>query len=229
MKFGTWNGFPSQVPISVSSYQGVAQFKLVTAFPFAPSFPCLLKHNRTIDSLPVQIHPWKYMFPQQKGSQMDAKPWRSLPGDDAGNVFQLFGLPSLFQKCIQNCAMPQFLTKRRVLRTECQCVPQLADPGHKALLSIFCVFFRSCRLQGPLPRAVGTFCHFLVQLRKYSLRLCSFQLGLKCGYETDVFFLHYQGYQHIWSLPVAPFFDSAYHFRVAAPVSWLSFFPFSVQ
>ncbi|XP_045144813.1 myelin regulatory factor-like protein [Echinops telfairi] len=26
-----------------------------------------------------------------------------------------------------------------------------------------------------------------------------------------------QGYQHIWSLPVAPFFDSAYHFRVAAP------------
>nr|XP_019604553.1 PREDICTED: myelin regulatory factor-like protein isoform X1 [Rhinolophus sinicus] len=26
-----------------------------------------------------------------------------------------------------------------------------------------------------------------------------------------------QGFQHIWSLPVAPFFDSAYHFRVAAP------------
>ncbi|XP_007955111.1 myelin regulatory factor-like protein [Orycteropus afer afer] len=26
-----------------------------------------------------------------------------------------------------------------------------------------------------------------------------------------------QGYQHIWSLPVAPFYDSAYHFRVAAP------------
>nr|XP_055184416.1 myelin regulatory factor-like protein [Nyctereutes procyonoides] len=26
-----------------------------------------------------------------------------------------------------------------------------------------------------------------------------------------------QGYQHIWSLPVAPFFDSMYHFRVAAP------------
>nr|KAF6496579.1 myelin regulatory factor like [Rousettus aegyptiacus] len=26
-----------------------------------------------------------------------------------------------------------------------------------------------------------------------------------------------QGHQHIWSLPVAPFFDSAYHFRVAAP------------
>ncbi|GAB5574030.1 myelin regulatory factor-like protein [Prionailurus iriomotensis] len=26
-----------------------------------------------------------------------------------------------------------------------------------------------------------------------------------------------QGYQHIWSLPVAPFFDSTYHFRVAAP------------
>ncbi|XP_008064822.1 myelin regulatory factor-like protein [Carlito syrichta] len=26
-----------------------------------------------------------------------------------------------------------------------------------------------------------------------------------------------QGYQHIWSLPVAPFSDSAYHFRVAAP------------
>ncbi|XP_023376547.1 myelin regulatory factor-like protein isoform X1 [Pteropus vampyrus] len=26
-----------------------------------------------------------------------------------------------------------------------------------------------------------------------------------------------QGYQHIWSLPVALFFDSAYHFRVAAP------------
>ncbi|XP_060050930.1 myelin regulatory factor-like protein [Erinaceus europaeus] len=26
-----------------------------------------------------------------------------------------------------------------------------------------------------------------------------------------------QGYQHIWSLAVAPFFDSAYHFRVAAP------------
>uniref|UniRef100_A0A8C9CJR4 Myelin regulatory factor like n=1 Tax=Phocoena sinus TaxID=42100 RepID=A0A8C9CJR4_PHOSS len=26
-----------------------------------------------------------------------------------------------------------------------------------------------------------------------------------------------QGYQHIWSLPAAPFFDSAYHFRVAAP------------
>ncbi|XP_036154868.1 myelin regulatory factor-like protein [Myotis myotis] len=26
-----------------------------------------------------------------------------------------------------------------------------------------------------------------------------------------------QGYQHIWRLPVAPFFDSAYHFRVAAP------------
>ncbi|XP_013374858.1 PREDICTED: myelin regulatory factor-like protein [Chinchilla lanigera] len=26
-----------------------------------------------------------------------------------------------------------------------------------------------------------------------------------------------QGYQHIWNLPVAPFSDSAYHFRVAAP------------
>ncbi|XP_077930309.1 myelin regulatory factor-like protein [Halichoerus grypus] len=26
-----------------------------------------------------------------------------------------------------------------------------------------------------------------------------------------------QGSQHIWSLPVAPFFDSTYHFRVAAP------------
>ncbi|XP_027449772.2 myelin regulatory factor-like protein isoform X5 [Zalophus californianus] len=26
-----------------------------------------------------------------------------------------------------------------------------------------------------------------------------------------------QGYQHIWSLAVAPFFDSMYHFRVAAP------------
>lgn len=26
-----------------------------------------------------------------------------------------------------------------------------------------------------------------------------------------------QGFQHIWSLPVAPFFDSSYHFRVAAP------------
>ncbi|KAM9672202.1 myelin regulatory factor-like protein [Trichechus inunguis] len=26
-----------------------------------------------------------------------------------------------------------------------------------------------------------------------------------------------QGYQHIWSLPVAPFSDSVYHFRVAAP------------
>ncbi|EGW08010.1 Myelin gene regulatory factor [Cricetulus griseus] len=26
-----------------------------------------------------------------------------------------------------------------------------------------------------------------------------------------------QGYQHIWRLPVAPFSDSAYHFRVAAP------------
>nr|XP_008255002.1 myelin regulatory factor-like protein isoform X1 [Oryctolagus cuniculus]XP_051702399.1 myelin regulatory factor-like protein isoform X1 [Oryctolagus cuniculus] len=26
-----------------------------------------------------------------------------------------------------------------------------------------------------------------------------------------------QGYQHIWTLPVAPFFDSKYHFRVAAP------------
>ncbi|KAM9072653.1 myelin regulatory factor-like protein isoform 1-T1 [Megaptera novaeangliae] len=26
-----------------------------------------------------------------------------------------------------------------------------------------------------------------------------------------------QGYQHIWRLPAAPFFDSAYHFRVAAP------------
>ncbi|XP_054974386.1 LOW QUALITY PROTEIN: myelin regulatory factor-like protein [Sorex araneus] len=26
-----------------------------------------------------------------------------------------------------------------------------------------------------------------------------------------------QGYQHIWNLAVAPFFDSAYHFRVAAP------------
>ncbi|KAM9760476.1 myelin regulatory factor-like protein isoform 1-T1 [Dama dama] len=26
-----------------------------------------------------------------------------------------------------------------------------------------------------------------------------------------------QGYQHIWSLPVAPLFDSGYHFRVAAP------------
>lgn len=26
-----------------------------------------------------------------------------------------------------------------------------------------------------------------------------------------------QGYQHVWSLPVAPFFDSTYHFRVAAP------------
>ncbi|XP_040493742.1 myelin regulatory factor-like protein [Ursus maritimus] len=26
-----------------------------------------------------------------------------------------------------------------------------------------------------------------------------------------------QGYQHIWSLPVAPFFDSTYHFRVAVP------------
>ncbi|ELW67953.1 Myelin regulatory factor [Tupaia chinensis] len=26
-----------------------------------------------------------------------------------------------------------------------------------------------------------------------------------------------QGYQHIWSLPIAPFSDSAYHFRVAAP------------
>ncbi|KAL1775413.1 myelin regulatory factor [Sigmodon hispidus] len=26
-----------------------------------------------------------------------------------------------------------------------------------------------------------------------------------------------QGYQHIWSLPVAPFSDSTYHFRVAAP------------
>ncbi|XP_032349662.1 myelin regulatory factor-like protein [Camelus ferus] len=26
-----------------------------------------------------------------------------------------------------------------------------------------------------------------------------------------------QGYQHIWNLPVAPLFDSSYHFRVAAP------------
>ncbi|GAB1295583.1 Myelin regulatory factor-like protein [Apodemus speciosus] len=27
-----------------------------------------------------------------------------------------------------------------------------------------------------------------------------------------------EGHQHIWSLPVAPFSDSAYHFRVAAPI-----------
>lgn len=179
MKFGTLNGFPVQVPISVSSYQGVAQFELVTAFPFAPSFPCLLKHNRTIDSLPVQIHPWKYMFPQQKGSQMDAKPWRSLPGNDTGNVFQLFGLPSLFQKCIQNRTMPQFLTKRLVLRAECQCVPQLADPGHKALFGIFCVFFRSYRLQGPLPRAVGTFLSFSSIVKEIFSQAVLFPIGSK--------------------------------------------------
>ncbi|EPY85117.1 myelin gene regulatory factor-like protein [Camelus ferus] len=36
-------------------------------------------------------------------------------------------------------------------------------------------------------------------------RFCS--RSLQCGW----------GYQHIWNLPVAPLFDSSYHFRVAAP------------
>ncbi|XP_076776391.1 myelin regulatory factor-like protein isoform X1 [Arvicanthis niloticus] len=53
---------------------------------------------------------------------------------------------------------------------------------------------------------------------------CKFTLGNICfhsqrertwslGEDTQMT----QGYQHIWSLPVAPFSDSAYHFRVAAP------------
>uniref|UniRef100_A0A8C3X7Y6 Myelin regulatory factor like n=1 Tax=Catagonus wagneri TaxID=51154 RepID=A0A8C3X7Y6_9CETA len=56
---------------------------------------------------------------------------------------------------------------------------------------------------------------------------CKFTLGNMCYYSKredkgmqshqDVSQEMTQGYQHIWSLPVAPFFDSAYHFRVAAP------------
>lgn len=115
------------------------------------------------------------------------------------------------------------------------CEPNASvSPSQLTLVTRLCSASSVCSSEAtdcraPCQELLVPFCHFLVQLRKYSLRLCSFQLGLKCGYETDVFFLHYQGYQHIWSLPVAPFFDSAYHFRVAAPVSWLSFFPFSVQ
>nr|XP_026242433.1 myelin regulatory factor-like protein [Urocitellus parryii] len=56
---------------------------------------------------------------------------------------------------------------------------------------------------------------------------CKFTLGNICfnskretkGFQNqgEVFQEMTQGYQHIWSLPVAPFSDSAYHFRVAAP------------
>ncbi|XP_012874098.1 PREDICTED: myelin regulatory factor-like protein [Dipodomys ordii] len=56
---------------------------------------------------------------------------------------------------------------------------------------------------------------------------CKFTLGNICFHskrETERVHSHgevsqemTQGYQHIWSLPVAPFSDSAYHFRVAAP------------
>uniref|UniRef100_A0A8C2NDW0 Myelin regulatory factor like n=1 Tax=Capra hircus TaxID=9925 RepID=A0A8C2NDW0_CAPHI len=56
---------------------------------------------------------------------------------------------------------------------------------------------------------------------------CKFTLGNMCfrskieakGMESqqEVSQEMTQGYQHIWSLPVAPLFDSGYHFRVAAP------------
>lgn len=56
---------------------------------------------------------------------------------------------------------------------------------------------------------------------------CKFTLGNMCFYnkKDDKGMQGYQevsqemtqGYQHIWSLPVARFFDSAFHFRVAAP------------
>ncbi|XP_044083618.1 myelin regulatory factor-like protein isoform X1 [Neovison vison] len=56
---------------------------------------------------------------------------------------------------------------------------------------------------------------------------CKFTLGNICFHGTrgakrtqsrqEVSQEMTQGYQHIWTLPVAPFFDSTYHFRVAAP------------
>uniref|UniRef100_A0A8D1N1Z8 Myelin gene regulatory factor C-terminal domain-containing protein n=1 Tax=Sus scrofa TaxID=9823 RepID=A0A8D1N1Z8_PIG len=56
---------------------------------------------------------------------------------------------------------------------------------------------------------------------------CKFTLGNMCFYNKrddkgmqgyqEVSQEMTQGYQHIWSLPVARFFDSAFHFRVAAP------------
>ncbi|KAI4586700.1 hypothetical protein MJG53_004487 [Ovis ammon polii x Ovis aries] len=56
---------------------------------------------------------------------------------------------------------------------------------------------------------------------------CKFTLGNMCfrskieakGMESqqEVSQEMTQGFQHIWSLPVAPLFDSGYHFRVAAP------------
>ncbi|XP_043823624.1 myelin regulatory factor-like protein [Dromiciops gliroides] len=57
--------------------------------------------------------------------------------------------------------------------------------------------------------------------------LCKVSLGNICFHgkrdangiysQMEVFPETTQGCQHIWSLPVAPFSDSAYHFRVAAP------------
>uniref|UniRef100_A0A2K6GHC9 Myelin regulatory factor like n=1 Tax=Propithecus coquereli TaxID=379532 RepID=A0A2K6GHC9_PROCO len=56
---------------------------------------------------------------------------------------------------------------------------------------------------------------------------CKFTLGNICFYskreakgiqsQEEVSQEMTQGFQHIWSLPVAQFSDSAYHFRVAAP------------
>uniref|UniRef100_H0XUX1 Myelin regulatory factor-like protein n=1 Tax=Otolemur garnettii TaxID=30611 RepID=H0XUX1_OTOGA len=53
---------------------------------------------------------------------------------------------------------------------------------------------------------------------KFTLgNICFYSKGEARGIGSHVSQETTQGYQHIWSLPVARFSDSAYHFRVAAP------------
>lgn len=111
--------------------------ELVTAFPL----PFLLKHNRAIDSLPVPVYPWKYMFPWQNGSQRDTKP-PSLPRDDTGNVFQ----PRSRRSVSRLVAQPVFPTERGMPRAARLCFPLLPDPSHRAPRGVFHGSFRGCRL-----------------------------------------------------------------------------------